>query len=281
VLVAMTDNAATEAEARAAVLDLSGELYRYFEPTGLTSYRGLPPRLAREVFQVPDAEGRLDALADPAAMTVPVTNVGIPTGREVALSGLRQEALPDLIALRRAAEAAGARYWVTEGYRPPQEADLPWMVHNPIMPTGCEVRIPATPVDEPLSASGAPAEPAIRPEGERAVDVPTAHGVSPTQHWLGTVFAFSDDPDRDAAALGAEPTGVSDWLTTHGWTYGFVPALPETEQGLRLRYEPWRLRWVGRELATQVQAAIGTPAYADQLRAVLQYAEEELELLEG
>src|SRR5919199_19598 len=59
VFVAMVQDAPSEAAARGAIVDLSRAAMGAPEPqpAGLTLAYGLPPRLAREVFAVPDARG--------------------------------------------------------------------------------------------------------------------------------------------------------------------------------------------------------------------------------
>jgi LAS superfamily LD-carboxypeptidase LdcB len=106
--------------------------------------------------------------------------------------------------------------------------------------------------------------------------VPTATPApltSASQHWLGTTFAYSDVPGRYPADEGAEPSASSRWLASNAWQYGFIPALPETPLGRRLGYEPWRMRWVGRELAAQLRNAVNAPDYASTVTAALRQAE--------
>ncbi len=305
VIVAMSDRAPSDAEARSAVLDLSREVYNRFEPGTLSSYLGLPPRLAQEVFRLPDAQGRLDALDDPGAMTVAVSSIGVSVGNGSERSAVRDVVLPDLLALQRAASQASAPFWVTEGYRDPPETDWSHMVHVPIMPIGCTVTVPPPPDLSPenLAADGSPSPPPSPAEGEisSTPSSPAGEGggegasstntadqdgttkppvpslPAPSQHWLGTVVAVSDAPDRDSAATGAEPSATARWLAANAWQYGFILALPETELGARLGYEPWRLRWVGREMAARLKDAAASPAtYQATIRTALLQAEADL-----
>ncbi len=41
-------------------------------------------------------------------------------------------------------------------------------------------------------------------------------------------------------------------MLAHAWEYGFVAAPAETPAGKALGYEPWKLRWVGREMAARL-----------------------------
>ncbi|HEV7664455.1 MAG TPA: serine hydrolase, partial [Chloroflexota bacterium] len=100
VLVTMVQGAPTEAEARAVIVDLSQSVYGSLEPTGLQPYLGLPQRLARQVFGIPDTQGRLALLGDPRTETATLPP-------EVALAEdaqhqprLRTELVADLLALQ-------------------------------------------------------------------------------------------------------------------------------------------------------------------------------------
>src|SRR5260370_38922786 len=55
--VAMVQSAPSESAARTAIVDLSQAGYAPLPPTGVTLCQGLPPRLARETFDVPAAQG--------------------------------------------------------------------------------------------------------------------------------------------------------------------------------------------------------------------------------
>jgi hypothetical protein len=92
---------------------------------------------------------------------------------------------------------------------------------------------------------------------------------------LGTVVSVSD-------RFGGPPTGdfastaTGQWLLLHSWEYGFIPALPETPAGGAQGYEPWELRWVGRDMARQIHGL--DPTYRDPtiVTAQLQTAEADL-----
>ena len=99
---------------------------------------------------------------------------------------------------------------------------------------------------------------------------------SGSQHWLGTTFAYTDVLERDPAGEGSEARPTARWLADHAWEYGFIPALPETEAGARLGYEPWRLRWVGREVAAQLRSAMQASDYAGTVSATLRQLEADL-----
>jgi D-alanyl-D-alanine carboxypeptidase len=98
----------------------------------------------------------------------------------------------------------------------------------------------------------------------------------PSSHWLGTVIAVSDAPDRDAVAIKAEPSETARWLALHAREYGFIPATPESAQGYSLGYEPWRLRWVGREMAARLPDPQTVPDYGATVTEALRRALAEL-----
>jgi LAS superfamily LD-carboxypeptidase LdcB len=70
------------------------------------------------------------------------------------------------------------------------------------------------------------------------------------QHWLGTVIHVADADDGSSPADFLD-SATGAWLVEHAWEYGFIPALPESE--LASDWEPWKLRWVGTELAGHLQ----------------------------
>src|SRR5262249_55839022 len=76
-MVAMVENAPSEPAARDAIVDLSQSVYAYFEHTDAPLYRGLSPRLAREVFQAPDEKGRLTPMADAWGQAVELSQSGV------------------------------------------------------------------------------------------------------------------------------------------------------------------------------------------------------------
>jgi beta-lactamase class A len=298
IVVAMVEGAPSDAAARAAILDLSRELYAYFERGAPVSHLGLPPRLAVEVLQRPDELGRLVPLNDPWAGTVSLRDAGAAVAAGDEDATLREFVVPDLIALQRAASQAGARFWVTAGYREPRAAearfvdpsasDMTCTVEIPPReqpPGGSEQApgeagsVPADPVaTQPTPQPSGEAAPAAAPPPPRpttgAFGTPTPVPLtSASQHWLGTTIAISDTPGRNLAEEGAEPSAAARWLATNAWQYGFIPALPESPLGRRLGYEPWRLRWVGRELAAQLRNAVSSGDYAATVTAALQRAE--------
>jgi hypothetical protein len=222
VFVAMVQDAPGEAAARDAIVDLSRAAYDALEPqpAGLTLAYGLPPRLAREVFAVPDARGRLELLGDARTQKIGVAGAGAHVGGSPADVRLRSEVVPDLLALQAEALAAGLDFAVLDGWRAPTDAQaaqaqpIAWLAP-------CAMQLPG------------PGE-----GGRYGQDSPPDRPPGLMQQWLGTL-AVVEAPDDD-------------WLAAHAWQHGFVLAPPETEAGLALGHEPHALRWVGRELAADL-----------------------------
>jgi beta-lactamase class A len=245
--VAMVQSASSESAARTTIVDLSQAVYAALQPTGVTLYQGLPPRLAREIFDVPDAQGRMELLVDPRTQTEPVA-APRPSGSEPPR--LRSEALPDLVALQAEAAQQGVPFAVIDGLRYPTDARA-----AQVQPTAyvapCAMEIPG-----PGKAL-------------RYGQPPTsAQSIGLKQQWLGTVAVVGDAQGRAFSSSESEtPTGQ--WLLTHAWEHGFISAPPETEAGMSLGHEPWTLRWVGHEMAATLhaQGATGKAAEAALGRA--------------
>src|SRR5207253_1497441 len=218
VVVVMDEDAPTEAEARAAIVDISQAVYAALEPTGLSRFMGLAPRLARAVFRVPDPQGRLALLGDPRTETAVLPPAITTAADETEPIRLRSEPIPDLVALQQAAASAGIPFWVRSGFRQPTDAEA-----SHTLPT--EWLLPC------------PVEQAER-VADRPVSDSEAATAQPRQVWLGTLVTVSDvDGPPSAADDRASPAWQ--WLMAHAAEYGFVPALPETTVGGPLSHEPW------------------------------------------
>jgi uncharacterized membrane protein len=244
----MVQDAPSESAARAAILDVSESAYAALEPSGLRKYLGLAPRLARHVFQTPDAQGRLALLGDPRSETAAVPpHVSTAADADVRL---RPEVFADLVALQQAASNAGAPFWVRSAFVQPTDAEagkaLPMEWIQP-----CPVEQPDRVADRQVSEA----------------DVAAAR---PRQAWLGTVVSISDGSVTDDRA-----SAVWQWLLAHGAEFGFIPALPESSEGQAADHEPWTLRWVGHEMATRIRPLDGAD-YAARAAGELQRAEGEL-----
>jgi len=328
-VVAMVEGAPSDAAARAAILDLSRELYTYFERTPAPAFLGIPPRLAFDVLQWPDEQGRLAPLFDPDAGTISLRGAGITLAPGAEDRTLREFAVPDVLALQRAAAQAGSPFSVTGGYRGPRPSEARFIDPSEANPP-CPVEIPPRQTQQgageqppsaqdanietlvialqaPSQSSGDATQPSATPAPPPAAPTPAATPQAPSeatpgaaapappaptgspspaptpvpptvasQHWLGTTIAVTDAANRDAAEDGVEPTATARWLAANAWQYGFIPALPESSLGRRVGYEPWRYRWVGRELASQLRNAVDSGDYAGTVTAALRQAEMDL-----
>jgi zinc D-Ala-D-Ala carboxypeptidase len=147
---------------------------------------------------------------------------------EAGFSGdhvVRAAVIDDLRALREAAEAAGVRLAIQSAYR--SEA-YQARVHE-----GWVQRL-------------GPA---------RAAEVSARAGHS--EHQLGTaidVRSAAGPPAWDLDDWAATPEGA--WVAEHAHRHGFVVTYPRgAETTACYAYEPWHLRWVGREAAAAATAA--------------------------
>lgn len=276
--VALASDAPNDAAARQVILDLSRDVYAHFEPGGLAEYAGLPPRLAMEVLQVPDSSGRLAPLDDQWSETVSLKRAGVALVEGVADATLREMVVPDLLAMQRAAGGAGADFWVAAGFAAPRSADGP-KVLNDGLALPCQVLPP--PPKTPTPTRTAPARPTATPgttptpvKRPFTMELPPAPAAA--QQWLGTVVAVSDTPDGEPTGLDYASSATGQWLQAHFWEYGFVEAPAESPNGQELGYEPWKLRWVGRELAAKLHALGYERDPTSVVTAELRRAEAEL-----
>jgi D-alanyl-D-alanine carboxypeptidase len=133
---------------------------------------------------------------------------------------VRTFVIPDLAALRAAAEANGTPMVVVSGYR-------------------------SYDYQRTLFTRRA------ADVGEEQAALETARP-GHSEHQLGTAVDVLDPGSSDLTTTFAD-TPLSGWLTAHAHEYGFVISYPE---GARARtcygYEPWHLRYVGSEVATSI-----------------------------
>lgn len=83
-----------------------------------------------------------------------------------------------------------------------------------------------------------------------------------SEHQLGTALdlrsAESQTPAWEYADWGETPTGA--WLRENSWQYGFVLSYPAGQSAVTCYdYEPWHVRYVGREVAGQIHDSGVTP----------------------
>lgn len=180
---------------------------------------------ARVVALDPDRYPEL-VLVDPAwrlppgyapSDLVPVARAGFASEALV-----RERIIYDLRALRLAAEAAGVRLAVQSAYR--SEA--------------YQAQVHVSWVD------------LLGPE--RAAEVSARPGHS--EHQLGTAIdlrAADGPPAWELDDWATTPEGA--WVAEHAAAFGFVVSYPRSARDTSCYdYEPWHLRWVGRQIAAQV-----------------------------
>jgi D-alanyl-D-alanine carboxypeptidase len=194
-----------------------------------TTLPALPKCVDGEVMSTQDPrEGWATILMDnrialpPTFFPPDLTNIsqaGFPFTDGVAVRGL---VIPDLKALREAAAANGTPIKVIIGYRSYQTQE----------------QLYARRTDE-LGASEA---------GSRVAR--PGH----SEHQLGTTVDITSDGMSDVdQSWAATPTGQ--WIASHAHEYGFVLSYPaDASSRTCYDFEPWHLRYVGREEAAAVIA---------------------------
>jgi D-alanyl-D-alanine carboxypeptidase len=166
---------------------------------------------------VVDTARRLDAAYAPPDL-VDAKDAGFPSGFKV-----RQLLIGDLSAMRLAADANGTPISLIAAYRTyAQQNDL-----------------------------------YSRRERQLGVEVAKqrAARAGHSEHQLGTAIDLGNKGDIDVTQQwGTTPTGL--WVAQHATDYGFVLSYPPGKIGLTCYdYEPWHLRYVGRDKAAKVKAS--------------------------
>jgi D-alanyl-D-alanine carboxypeptidase len=163
-----------------------------------------------------------------------IADAGFPLTDGVAVRAL---VIPDLDALRQAAAANGTPLSVLAGYRShAQQAEL------------YDRR-----VDELGDAEA----------GSRVAR--PGH----SEHQLGTTIDVTSEGDQDVdQSWGTTPAGQ--WVATNAHEYGFLLSYPpDASDRTCYDYEPWHLRYVGRELASDViESGLSLREYLWQLNPV-------------
>lgn len=140
---------------------------------------------------------------------------------------VRRIAVPDLTALRSAAEANGTPFIVVSAYRSYEY----------------QQRLFDRQVEE---LGRARAEASTAPPGH-------------SEHQLGTTIDVLD-PAADELATAFATTPAGRWLAAHAHEYGFVMSYPdEAREQTCYDFEPWHLRYVGRDVAQQIRESGLTP----------------------
>jgi zinc D-Ala-D-Ala carboxypeptidase len=136
------------------------------------------------------------------------------------LDRVREFVILDLAALRQAAEANGTPLIVISAYR-----------------------------------SFAYQQGLFRDEVERVGEAQAAAGVARaghSEHQLGTALDVLD-PGASALSAAFAYTPAGQWVAAHAHEYGFVLSYPAgAENRSCYEFEPWHLRYVGRDLAAEI-----------------------------
>lgn len=150
---------------------------------------------------------------------VPVSNAGIEGSGRV-----RRFVIADLRAMATAAREAGAPLRVTSAYR--SYSDQATLYRREVKRFGLEA-------------------------GRLRVARP-GH----SEHQLGTTLDFgSSGSNKNPWAYNdwAE-TAAGAWIMANGWRYGFLLSYPDNKKSVTCySYEPWHWRYVGRELAADIE----------------------------
>jgi zinc D-Ala-D-Ala carboxypeptidase len=153
---------------------------------------------------------------------VSITRAGFDNADQV-----RAFVIPDLGAMRAAAEQAGAPLRVVSAYRSYSYQEQLFRQRS----------------DE---------------VGEAEASLRTARP-GHSEHQLGTAVDVLD-PDAADLAPAFAATGQGRWVAAHAHEYGFVLSYPEGERNNTCyEYEPWHLRYVGRDVAKAIHDATLTP----------------------
>jgi D-alanyl-D-alanine carboxypeptidase len=74
-----------------------------------------------------------------------------------------------------------------------------------------------------------------------------------SEHQLGTT---TDVASQTASFEALEGTPEAKWLADNSWKYGFVISYPSGKESVTgYAYEPWHIRWVGKDVAAKVRAS--------------------------
>ena len=140
---------------------------------------------------------------------------------------VRELLVPDLTALRKAAEAAGNPVDVLVAYRSFLHQSL--LFHK-----------------------------RVEQEGHAGALATTARP-GHSEHQLGTTVDFRTQGELDVTQ-DWENTPAGAWMAANSWRFGFVLSYPRGLQDVTCyAYEPWHFRYFGRDLATAIHDSGLTP----------------------
>lgn len=149
--------------------------------------------------------------------------VDVPSLGQHTEGQVRDFVVDDLVAMHDAATAADAPFDVVSGFRSGER----------------QARLHDQHIDEPDDAA--------RGDGHLMV-APPGH----SEHQLGTTIDVVD-PSLVALTADFADTPAGRWIADHAHEYGFVVSYPEGATEVTCYgWEPWHLRYVGRDLAARV-----------------------------
>lgn len=171
---------------------------------------------------VVDTGNRLDSAYIPPDL-VPVSRAGFPDNGDT----VRAIMVPDLSALRQAAVDNGTPLVIVSAFRDATYQRS--LYEGRVLTQG--------------------------PEEAAAFTARPGH----SEHQLGTALDVLDpDGTELTTAFGSTPTGA--WLADHAHEFGFVLSYPEGERDTTCYdYEPWHLRYVGRDIAERMHESGMSP----------------------
>ena len=140
---------------------------------------------------------------------------------------VRAVMIPDLAAMREAARAADAPFYVVSAFRDFGYQQNLW--------------------DASVAADG--------------IEVATARTARPghSEHQLGTTIDILD-PDSTELTTAFGETAAGRWVAEHGHEFGFVLSYPDGESDTTCYdYEPWHVRYVGRDVAARMHESGMSP----------------------
>ena len=77
-----------------------------------------------------------------------------------------------------------------------------------------------------------------------------------SEHQLGTTIDFASYPGGEPWYSGWWASRTAAWLAANAWRFGFVMSYPPGKMALTCYgYEPWHLRYVGRDAAAMIRAS--------------------------
>jgi D-alanyl-D-alanine carboxypeptidase len=167
---------------------------------------------------VVDTTHRLDEGFVPPDL-VPVSEAGFRNTEDRVRAGM----IPDLAAMRAAAEANGTPFLVVSAFRD-------------------------------FAYQRGLYESRVASEGPEATDALTARP-GHSEHQLGTTIDVLNPEETElTTAFGDTPAGQ--WVAEHAHEFGFVLSYPDGGRDTTCYdYEPWHVRFVGRETAAAIEAS--------------------------